>query len=98
LAIGDSDALLLLEALEGEPMLLSELDEVWSIEDGDQLGSLLLGCLFQGLGLILLAHEELVPDLGLETTGNLGVCGLLQGEQQEVWVQEWSDLLKSIGR
>ena len=96
LAVFEVDALLLLEADEGELVLVPQLLEVWPVQDVEELLSLLLGALFDLLGSIRLGHKELGLDLVSQLASLLLAGRLLEGEEQQMWVQEWSNLFKSV--
>jgi len=77
-------------------MLFSKLLKVWPVEDIEQLLRLFLAILLKDFGFVLLLHKEFRFDLFLKAARLFSVGGLLEGEEEQMRVQERSDLLESV--
>lgn len=92
-AVGNIDAHLFSEVLQGELVFLSEFGEVsLVVEHIKQFLCLHLGAFLKLLCFLFLRHEEFGFDLVLKSSSLLGICTLLKHEDEEMGIQERSDL------
>ena len=95
MAIVDGDVVFFLEAFESEPVLLSELGEVWAIEDVKEFLGILFGFFLELGGFVFFAQEQFVFD-GCLQSSSLSICSRFpKHKQKKMWIQKWCNSFNS---